>query len=101
MVEKVDDRTGSKSGGVLAAKALVNRLMGWGFILGTFLGAFQILLLPMIHKFTPLVEVQSAARAPSYIASVLQIINGLVFIGEGVMIGCGNFLTLSLSTTIA
>lgn len=101
MVEKVDAKTGAKSGGILAAKAMVNRLMSWGFILGAFLGAFQIMLLPILHKFTPLVEVQIAARSPSYIASILQIINGLVFIGEGVMIGCGNFFTLSMSTAVA
>ena len=27
--------------------------------------------------------------------------NGLVFIGEGVMIGCGDFMQLSISTVIA
>eukprot|EP00594_Rhizosolenia_setigera_P006931 CAMPEP_0178950594 /NCGR_PEP_ID=MMETSP0789-20121207/6743_1 /TAXON_ID=3005 /ORGANISM="Rhizosolenia setigera, Strain CCMP 1694" /LENGTH=614 /DNA_ID=CAMNT_0020631345 /DNA_START=369 /DNA_END=2213 /DNA_ORIENTATION=+ len=102
MVPKVDQKTGEiKSGGIRAAKALVNRLMSWGFVLGSILGAFQILLLPMIHKFTPIVEVQEAARVPSLISSILQIINGLVFIGEGVMIGCGNFLTLSLTTVVA
>ena len=30
-----------------------------------------------------------------------QIFNGMVFIGEGIMIGCGNFLQLSLSTVVA
>ena len=78
MVEKIDVDTGKKSGGLKAAKALVNRLMSIGFILGTMLGALQILVLPLIHNFTPLKEVQEAARTPSYIASILQIINGLV-----------------------
>jgi hypothetical protein len=27
--------------------------------------------------------------------------NGLVFIGEGVMVGCGSYLQLSLSTVVA
>lgn len=66
--------------------------MGWGLVLGSLLGAFQLLLLPFISVFTPLKEVQLAARNPSIIASVLQVINGLVFIGEGVMQGCGDFL---------
>lgn len=129
LVEKTDPETGKKSGGLKATRALVNRLMSIGFILGVLLGSLQILILPMIHKFTPIKAVQDAARAPSYIASFLQIINGLVsticffssfmnegltltywvfffnvmqvFIGEGVMIGCSNFLTLSLSTVVA
>jgi len=75
--------------------------MGWGLVLGTVLGGLQILLLPFISVFTPLKEVQKAARIPSIIASILQIINGLVFIGEGVMQGCGNFLTLALSNVVA
>ncbi|GMH66696.1 hypothetical protein TrRE_jg8714, partial [Triparma retinervis] len=61
----------------------------------------QLLLLPFISVFTPLKEVQKAARIPSIIASVLQVINGLVFIGEGVMQGCGDFLTLALSNVAA
>jgi len=101
MVEKVDSETGKKSGGLKAAKALVNRFMSIGFILGAVLGALQILILPLMNKFTPLKEVQNAAKLPSIIASVLQIINGVVFIGEGVMIGCGNYFTLSLSTVVA
>ena len=80
MVVKIDPKTGKRSGGRKAARALVNRMMSLGFLLGAALGALQILILPMIHKFTPLKEVQEAARLPSYIASFLQIINGLVSI---------------------
>ena len=55
----------------------------------------------MIRAATPIQEVRDAAKMPAIIASVLQIINGLVFIGEGVMIGTGSFLQLSLSTLVA
>ena len=75
--------------------------MGWGLVLGSILGCFQLVLLPFVKIFTPLVEVQEAARLPSIIASVLQIINGLVFIGEGVIQGCGDFLHLALSNIVA
>lgn len=101
MVERYDNQTGQKIGGLEYAKATVNRLMSWGFILGCILGSLQILLLPAIRNATPLQEVRDAARMPAIIASVLQIINGLVFIGEGVMIGTGSFLQLSLSTLAA
>lgn len=101
LVEKYDENLGRTIGGVRYARSIVKRLMSWGFLLGTALGSLQILLLPLILKSTPLKEVQDAARLPAYIASVLQVINGLVFIGEGVMTGCGDFLQLAFSTGIA
>jgi Na+-driven multidrug efflux pump len=101
MVERYDETEKKMVGGLEYAKATVNRLMSWGFLLGALLGSVQILLLPVIRKATPMQEVRDAATAPALIASVLQIINGLVFIGEGVMIGTGSFLQLSLSTVVA
>merc|ERR1711862_535461 len=91
----------SGAGGALAAKATANRMMAWGFILGTLLGLFQLFVSPFIHKVTPIPAVQEAAKIPSYIASVLQIINGLVFIGEGIMIGCSSYLQLAMSPVVA
>ena len=87
LIETVDASTGKQRGGKKAAKQLVNRLMSWGFILGIGLGALQMLLLPMLQKSSPLEEVRQAAVIPSILASVYQIMNGLVFIGEGVMVG--------------
>jgi multidrug resistance protein, MATE family len=68
-------------GGAKAARATSNRMMSWGLILGTLLGGLQVLVLPWIQKATPMEEVRVAARSPAILASVLQIINGLVFIG--------------------
>lgn len=68
--------------GKKAAKSVSNRLMAWGCILGSILGAIQIGVLPIIKAFSPLEEVQEAAKIPSIIASILQIINGMVFIGK-------------------
>eukprot|EP00542_Grammatophora_oceanica_P022358 CAMPEP_0194049432 /NCGR_PEP_ID=MMETSP0009_2-20130614/30671_1 /TAXON_ID=210454 /ORGANISM="Grammatophora oceanica, Strain CCMP 410" /LENGTH=618 /DNA_ID=CAMNT_0038695593 /DNA_START=396 /DNA_END=2252 /DNA_ORIENTATION=- len=101
MVERTDPKTGKRIGGRLAAKMVVQRLMSWGFLLGTLLGSLQILVLPLLHQSTPLEEVRKSARIPSYLASLYQIINGLVFIGEGVMVGCENFFQLSISTLMA
>ena len=101
MVERYDAESKRTIGGLEYAKSLVNRLMSWGFILGSVLGTFQIALLPVIRQATPLQEVRDAATMPAIIASLLQIINGLVFIGEGVMIGTGSFMQLSLSTLAA
>lgn len=101
MVERYDEDEKKLVGGIQYAKATVNRLMSWGLVLGVMLGSLQLLLLPAIRRATPLQEVRDAAKIPAVIASVLQIINGLVFIGEGVMIGTGSFLQLSLSTLVA
>ena len=87
--------------GKRAAKNLSNRLMAWGCILGSVLGLVQIAVIPAVKAFSPLPEVQEAAKIPSIIASILQIINGMVFIGEGIMAGTQSFLTLSVSTVIA
>ena len=98
MVERYDEEEKVTVGGLEYAKLTINRLMSWGFVLGCMLGALQIALLPAIKKATPMQEVRDAANLPALLASALQIINGLVFIGEGVMIGTGSFLQLSLST---
>ena len=101
LVEKVDEATGQMQGGKRAAKNVANRLMSWGFVLGVALGGLQLLMLPLLQKSSPLEEVRKAAIIPSILASLYQVINGLVFIGEGVMVGCGNFLQLSLSTAVS
>jgi len=101
MVERYDEEEKVTVGGLEYAKLTINRLMSWGFVLGCMLGALQIALLPAIKKATPMQEVRDAANLPALLASALQIINGLVFIGEGVMIGTGSFLQLSLSTLAA
>lgn len=101
MVESYDETSQKMVGGIAQARATVNRLMSWGLILGCLLGSIQIVLLPFILKSTPLQEVREAARLPAYLASILQSINGLVFIGEGVMTGCGDFFQLSLATALA
>ena len=90
-----------KNGGPKAARATSNRMMSWGLILGGLLGAIQIAVLPWIEMATPMEDVRLAAHSPAMLASVLQLINGLVFIGEGIMSGCGDFMYLAISTLIA
>lgn len=83
------------------AKSTVNRLMGWGLVLGVLFGMLQLALIPVIQRSSPLMEVREAAKIPALLSSVFQVMNGLVFIGEGIMIGTGNFFQLSLNTVIA
>ena len=59
--------------------------------MGGLLGVLQLLGLPLLSLFTPLPEVRRAARIPSIIGAALQCINGVVFVGEGVMVASGAF----------
>ena len=59
------------------------------------LGALQLAALPLLAVFTPIAEVQRAARVPSMLGAVLQLINGITFIGEGVMVGTQSFAPLA------
>lgn len=74
LVERFDAKKGRIVGGVQAAKATVNRLLCWGFLLGAVLGALQIALLPLICKSTPILAVREAAVVPSYLASIFQMV---------------------------
>lgn len=74
------------------AKKVANRMLWWGTASGAVLGVLQLLALPLLVLFSPLPEVQEAARVPAIIGAVLQISNGVGFVGElhGVLrAGCG------------
>jgi Na+-driven multidrug efflux pump len=86
MVERYDAKLSKRIGGKNYAKATVNRLLAWGGILGIGLGSLQLLLLPLIQRTTPIKEVRDAAMIPAIFACGLQVLNSLVFIGEGVMV---------------
>jgi multidrug resistance protein, MATE family len=101
LIERVDAKSQQPTGGKQYARATVNRLMSWGALLGVGLGSLQLLLLPAIRSSTPIPAVRDAALVPAVLASLFQTMNGLVFIGEGVMVGTGSFLQLSINTIVA
>lgn len=86
---------------LLVGKFTADRLLFWGVILGFVLGLFQLSLLPLLTVFTPLVEIQREARIPSIIGSVLQVLNGVVFIGEGIQQANQSFLSLAFATILS
>jgi O-antigen/teichoic acid export membrane protein len=63
--------------------------------------AIQLTALPLVSIFSPLKEVQDAARIPTVIGAALQLINGVVFVGEGIQQGNQSFGSLAISTIIA
>ena len=64
------------------------------------IGTFQLLSLPLLNVFTPLVEVQQAARGPSIIGAFLQVLNCIVWTGEGIQQGNEDFLSIAVATML-
>lgn len=88
-------KTGSKDD----ARRVADRMFAWCTIVGVLLGATQFLALPfLVPVFSTLPAVQEAVKAPALIASLLHLVNGPVFAGEGVMLGLGCYRDLMLMT---
>ena len=88
-------------GGDDAARKVADRIFAWGTILGVILASVQWFALPMITPlFSPLTEVRNAVKGPAAISSFIHLVNGLVFAGEGAMLGLGMFRDLALITAL-
>ena len=86
-------------GGDVPAREVADRIFAWGTILGIFLALIQWFALPMITPwFSPLTEVREAVKGPAMISSFIHLVNGLVFAGEGTMLGLSAFKDLALVT---
>jgi Na+-driven multidrug efflux pump len=83
------------------SRAIANRMFMWGLIMGVGLGSMQLACMPLLKLFSPLPNVQDAARIPSIVGACLQVINGAVFIGEGIQMGNQHFGSLALVTAAA
>jgi Na+-driven multidrug efflux pump len=81
------------------ARRVADRIFVWGSITGVLLGLTQFLALPfLVPLFSTLPEVQQAVRVPALLASVMHVINGPVFAGEGTMLGLACYKDLMLIT---
>jgi putative MATE family efflux protein len=81
------------------ARMMGDRLFGWSSLFGISLGLTQYFLLPfLVPIFSTSPEVQQAVRSPALIASLIHLVNGPIFAGEGVMMGLGSFKDLALVT---
>lgn len=85
---------------ILPAKQAANRIMVWGVIIGVSIGVLQALALPLLSVFSPLKEVQQAARVPALIGAVLQALNCIVWTGEGIQQGNEDLPSLAASTVL-
>jgi multidrug resistance protein, MATE family len=100
-VTKLVQQGKSKVEALESSRAAANRLLSWGIILGAVLGLLQIACLPLLNVFSPLPEVQKAARLPSVIGAALQLLNGAVFVGEGIQQGNQYFSQLAAVSAVA
>ena len=92
----VPQRMHSKElGGPVVAKAVADRMLAWGILIGVFLFFMQSAAIFAIPFFTPIKDVQSFAILPTLIGAALQPLNGLVFVAEGLMQGHQAFLRLA------
>lgn len=86
--------------GLLPARQAANRLMIFGIMLGSLLGSLQLLSLPLISFFSPLPDVQAMARGPATIGALLQLLNCIVWTGEGIQQGNQDFMSLAIATAL-
>lgn len=84
-----------KGGGPEAARAVADRLLFLGLGLGVLVACLQLCTLPLLATFSTLPSVRSAAVTPVSIASFMSVIAGVVFAGEGIMMGRGAWGSLA------
>jgi Na+-driven multidrug efflux pump len=87
--------------GSVQVHTLVKRLLRWGISFGVCVSLIQVFFLPQILRSSPLTEVRDAARTPALISIAMHALNAVVNIGEGTMIGCGNFVWVSVNIVVA
>lgn len=91
----------SKYHALVHARHAANRLLLWSMVVGVALGGLQLLMIPLLSYFTPLATVQAAARWPTTIGAVLQMLNCVIWTGEGMQQGNECFTSLAVSTSLA
>lgn len=78
-----------------ATRQVTNRILAWSVALGLAIGGLQLMMLPMLSLFSPLPSVQDAAKIPTTIGAVLQVMNCIIWTGEGIQQGseCFGYIT--------
>jgi len=87
--------------GPKAAQKMADRLMGIALIMGVVIGILQLLLLPSLSTFLPVPAVRRAVVTPIVVASLMSIFTGVVFAGEGIMMGRGAWGRLAMQAAVS
>lgn len=90
------------AGDAVLARAQARRLVGWGLVTGTLVGAgYLALAVPLPRLFTTNPSVLTEVAGVWVLIAVLQPVGGVVFVLDGVLMGAGDFRFLLASTALA
>lgn len=94
-------RKSEDGGGVAEARRVADRLIGWSTAIAASMALVQAVAAPWLAPlFSTLPEVRAAVRGPALASALVQLTNGPLFAGEGIMMGVGAFGPLALLTAV-
>ena len=92
---------GEDGGGVVEARRVADRLIGWSTAIAASMALVQAVAAPWLAPlFSTLPEVRAAVRGPALASALVQLTNGPLFAGEGIMMGVGAFGPLAILTAV-
>jgi putative MATE family efflux protein len=84
------------------ARSAARRMIEWGIAVGVVFGALLLILRPLIVPlFTPDADVQALALQVLVIVAVMQPLNAVVFVLDGILIGAGDVTYLAWAMLVA
>ena len=83
------------------ARRVADRLIGWSTCIAAVMALGQVLTIPyLVPLFSTLPEVRSAVARPAMVSALVQLSNGPLFAGEGILMGVGGFGFLAALTSL-
>jgi len=84
------------------ARSAARRMIEWGVVVGVVFGVLLLILRPVIVPlFTPDVDVQDLALQVLVIVALMQPLNAVVFVLDGILIGAGDVTYLAWAMLVA
>jgi putative MATE family efflux protein len=97
----VGGEEGTLQEGTDRARRVADRLIGWSTCIAAVMAAAQALAIPfVVPLFSTLPEVRSAVAKPAMVSALVQLTNGPLFAGEGILMGVGGFGFLAGLTSL-
>ena len=92
---------GEVADGAIAARKVADRLIGWATLIAASIAGLQVIFMPYLTPlFSTLPEVREAVAAPALASALVQLTNGPLFAGEGILMGVGAFGYLAALTSV-
>ena len=84
------------------ARAAARRMIEWGVAVGVVFGVLLLILRPLVVPlFTPDTDVQDLALQVLVIVALMQPLNAVVFVLDGILIGAGDVTYLAWAMAVA